>query len=154
MAIAPQPNVLWALRQELHGLVKQLPDTLGSHVPDLMIDYLATVFTDDDIQPVAREAPKHEDDGDGGTWELLGELRREDPDSAAAQAQIAAAHAAAKSLRETSAALRRLEIVPLRSLGHLAAPPTRVSNQQGSALVKCNVCKRLMLSHIGAGHKT
>lgn len=39
---------------ELHGLVKQLPDTLGSHVPDLMIDYLATVFTDDDIQPVAR----------------------------------------------------------------------------------------------------
>lgn len=39
---------------ELHDSVSQLPGALASDVPDLMIDYLATVFTEDDAQPVSR----------------------------------------------------------------------------------------------------
>ena len=47
-------RVLVGACAELHGLIAQLPDALASHVPDLMIDYVATVFTDEDIQPVSR----------------------------------------------------------------------------------------------------
>ncbi len=50
----PARRMLVGACAELHELVAQLPDALASHVPDLMIDYVATVFTDEDIQPVSR----------------------------------------------------------------------------------------------------
>lgn len=39
---------------ELHSLVATLPSILASHVPDLMIDHLATVFDDGDTVAVVR----------------------------------------------------------------------------------------------------
>jgi hypothetical protein len=39
---------------ELDAAVAELPGALTSVVPELMVDYLATVFVEQDAQPVAR----------------------------------------------------------------------------------------------------
>ncbi len=47
-------EVSWPCIAELDEAIDALPGALASEVPELMIDYIATVFRDEDCAPVAR----------------------------------------------------------------------------------------------------
>lgn len=134
---------------ELDAATARLPGALASDVPELMIDYLATVFTEEDVQPVARcrfhfahtqmyhqrivagntpggarmtfvAADCREPVGDNaGTWSLLEGYLSDDPDSAAVTDDLMGMAKAAEMTRSAIAGIQRLEIASTQNLGYL-----------------------------------
>jgi hypothetical protein len=129
--------------------VAALPGALTSVVPELMVDYLATVFVEQDAQPVARyagaargcmlmqragigtthrwtcvarrhETACREPAGEGtGAWSLLRGYLSDDPDSAPVVEDLEGMAKAADLARAAIADIQRLEIASTRNLGYL-----------------------------------